>query len=368
MNFSHSHFTFVLTLSTAILFTACTNQDSASSSSSSSGGSGSVLNHGQLFEIAGSGFGERNDELSTWFENFETGDVDSLIGSEGYWSLYSDNEESLQPRYVLAEAVQRSPRSPQVAKIPLNLDVGQAGHDYIIKNGQDFSNNRAYLDFWLRFAWASDTVEHQIKAARLGAGTSDQYVYPHFIFSHWTYGDTPGHRSCYTEIRSGADAIPPNAGDANYDYDCPLVEAWSHIQLAADLGNCGASAGYYHIWMDGEYLGGDTNVSWWGCEDQPFRQVWIGGYLGNATPPLYAEIYYDDVYFSGSWARVELGNDPSYNACTHREIQEITQWTDSSITIRGNLGSFDTEGSAWLFVINDEGEPSDGIEVELGDI
>jgi hypothetical protein len=74
--------------------------------------------------------------------------------------------------------------------------------------------------------------------------------------------------------------------------------------------------------------------------------------------------FIDDAYYDTSLARVELGNNAVYDACTHRELQPLTAWTSTEVSFESNWGSF-TGGTAYLFVVDANGVPSAGYPVTL---
>jgi len=208
------------------------------------------------------------------------------------------------------------------------------------------------LDYWLRFSFADESMRHQIKLARVGAGHSDSYVYPHFFTSHWISGN-----GTYTETRNCTAASTD--ADTDYDYDTPPANTWTHIQIAMDIGNTDTPNGMYDVWQDGVYKGGDSNLDWTreGCN--PMQQIWIGGYLGNADRSHETVIFYDDVYFDNTWARIEIGDSPNYNSCTHRETQLPTVWDDGELSFTLNAGSFSNGEQSYIFVVDELGNVSE---------
>lgn len=91
----------------------------------------------------------------------------------------------------------------------------------------------------------------------------------------------------------------------------------------------------------------------------------------ESTPYAYqitTNLQYDDIYIDNSWARVEIGDQPTYSACTHREIQ-IPQaiWNDGQLQINVNQGSFADNSTAYLYVVDENGEVNiSGYPVTLG--
>jgi hypothetical protein len=74
----------------------------------------------------------------------------------------------------------------------------------------------------------------------------------------------------------------------------------------------------------------------------------------------------DDAYIANSMARVEIGNNSIWANCTHREIQIPSTWSDSSITVTVNRGSFKNGDSAYLFVVDGDGNASNGYPITIG--
>jgi hypothetical protein len=70
--------------------------------------------------------------------------------------------------------------------------------------------------------------------------------------------------------------------------------------------------------------------------------------------------YIDDAYLDTAWSRVELGDNQSYEQCSHREIQVPTSWSTTNIQITTNTGSFAPGSTVYLFVVGADGRRSDG--------
>jgi len=83
----------------------------------------------------------------------------------------------------------------------------------------------------------------------------------------------------------------------------------------------------------------------------------------NCTPA------YDDVYLAtgeGCRARVEIGNASIYTSCTNMTILRPTAWSATEITAVVNQGSFAEDDAAYLFVVDADGNVSDGYAVTIG--
>jgi len=88
-------------------------------------------------------------------------------------------------------------------------------------------------------------------------------------------------------------------------------------------------------------------------------------FAGNG---ITTEYWYDDVYIDITRARVEVGDASTYAACTLREIQPATAWSDTSVTVTVNEGRVTTEGSQFLYAIDDNGDVSDGFPIVAAEV
>jgi len=92
----------------------------------------------------------------------------------------------------------------------------------------------------------------------------------------------------------------------------------------------------------------------------------VNGY-GRQTPNC--RTYMDDVYIASgdnARARVEIGNSSNYNDCTNLVILTPTSWSDTSITATINQGSFQPGEQAYLYVIDSNGNISNGYPITIG--
>lgn len=73
---------------------------------------------------------------------------------------------------------------------------------------------------------------------------------------------------------------------------------------------------------------------------------------GITAPGSWA-VWYDDIYIDNTWARVMLGNSPTYSSCTFVAPQPPTAWSNNSVTVSLNLNGFPSGDTRYLFVIDD---------------
>lgn len=176
------------------------------------------------------------------------------------------------------------------------------------------------------------------------------YADPYWYYEHRNpdfSGKTvkPGIITPYIPSSSGTSFTFGTGAAAN-----PAAGQWVKVEVEALYTN--QSSGYVKIWNNGilmnRYNGPtDSGSPGWRAEA-------VGGYArcyGYSTNWR----YFADVYFDTSHARVILGNAPTYTASTKREIQIPTSWSNSSISVTANLGSFAAGETAYLYVVNSSG-------------
>jgi len=89
-------------------------------------------------------------------------------------------------------------------------------------------------------------------------------------------------------------------------------------------------------------------------------------FVSNEDSSFTMRVYLDDPYVQvGTVSRIEIGDSNTYSTCTHREIMEPSAWSTTSITAKLNTGSL-PNGTAYMFVIDENGDASSGYEVTIG--
>jgi len=91
-----------------------------------------------------------------------------------------------------------------------------------------------------------------------------------------------------------------------------------------------------------------------------FNMLWKIGWDGGGESPPAITFWMDDIYVDSSFARVMLGNAPTYAASTRFEMQIPTSWADGSISLRANQGAIASGTDVYLYVIDSGGAVSNG--------
>jgi len=305
---------------------------------------------GTSYVIEGSGFGPKASAQPVRFDDFEAGTPNETLSG---WSLSSD-----QGRDPVYSTTYQRPHSTQNARCL--FDESQRLCSFGVESTADIPE--VYLDAWYLYDPADPpSPNHKLFRFYPGAASGA----PNLYFNVHCDPGAGAHLS-----QAGVDS-----GNCHVWIDWPWSAAdkrWVHIQGYFKASSTTADDGVARLWIDSAELVNlqsfrtrtETNPTMW-------HSVWLGNYLGHdaagacpASPgPSYT--YWDDVYIDFTPARVELGNAPTYDACTQREIQVPTQWSDTSITITVNGGSFPPGSELYLFVVDHNGEVSYGFPVIL---
>jgi hypothetical protein len=142
---------------------------------------------------------------------------------------------------------------------------------------------------------------------------------------------------------------------------------WHCVQFEYMDSSVGGNDGIFRYWRDGQLIVNDTDLMTRDTYSDLKRPYIVGFYdAWNDSGTDRDDFYIDDVYTDSTWARVELGNNSVFANCTHREIQIPTAWATDEITVTFNQGSFADGDTAYLFVVDADGDVSDGEMVIIG--
>jgi len=241
-------------------------------------------------------------------------------------------------------------------------------------SGQDY----VYVTAWVRLHYeitGTVTNSFQWKGVYV-ASNADGYepvnaIDNGVILNYWMRHETGAWFNVYGTMQNGAASGWAN-GDS-LDSDAYIFDGWQRLEMCfrRSSGASVADAVFYvnRIGRSGGPFDYKTNaVSHDDAGDSKWRYVNIGQALasvgGGGTAKL--EVWFDELYIDNSWARVEIGNDPVLENCTHREIQPATTWTSTDITTTLNQGSL-PPGDYWVFVIDESGVPSAGEPITIGE-
>jgi len=314
------------------------------------------LQHGQTATVSGSGFGSHgdfhgdSDKIIRVFDDFN----DSNFLSNPYMSWLTFNLEE--------NAILQSNSGPRTSIAGdgfyrrSNIGLGWLGLN---------AGNRSeyYMSYYMRLSPGFDILSagsgtHQFKIVRLYSTNNGINLYP-------AIGDDGFHmvaefvEPIVMRYQLQLGAIPdkpsgwhkmtiwykknssPNANDGKCRiwWDNRLIFDWmTHFQDPKN--NPDYAPGYP--------ITGDFDV-----DDANLAGEWaIGDYFSSAGSQTWVD--FDDIYVSHTQARVELGNAPTYSACTVLETQVPTAWSGGQIAVKLNMGALGS-GAKYLYVIDSNG-------------
>jgi hypothetical protein len=329
---------------------------SAQSGSPTVTGVSGTLNHGSVVTVAGAGFGAKPNAAPLKFDDFQGVAVGSLVSTSTVpgpaWKNANSNafhptvsNQRLRPGTPFTRNMRSRWRQPQ--------DGGNASSSIYLDN-QTFV--KFYFDAWLYFDRSLEISRPQnIKPIRL----------------HNVNAGNPSANPAWLPVGAVAcqrDGVTRNETDWYSGIDQTTMEnRWVHIQWMIDAGaGNNSSTGACISYIDGVLRYDHRNSPTTGPNHYSWPEIYIGNYIRTGDWSGEISAYWDSMYVDSSWARVEIGNNPVYAACTQREIQAPSAWSAGSITVRLNRGSFPSLSGLYLFVVDANGNASPGYRLSGG--
>ena len=310
----------------------------------------------QEFIVDGSAFGTKVPAAPLLWDDFERGADRELVSYAGGWIVEGDNDAAFLPQY-------RDERSHSgdlsICDIKPPESFGTYQRDIARQAGLDLNQSDKFIwSVWINHTWGGPDTDgsgsRQHKFMRLTDGPGQTDTKPELVLS-WN--------------RNGFHLL---ATDENGNWNfCdgqtlymshPDSSVWHNMavvgQLSSGSSNCD---GQLHPYYDFRLQADIDDWAWFSGTTDNIDEVWLGGYSsGNEAFQFF---YFDDVYVDDTWARVEIGNAANYDDCTQREFQIPTGWSETGISCVANRGSFLVGEPLYLFVVDEDGNVSDGVPV-----
>jgi hypothetical protein len=298
---------------------------------------GGAISDGAVVTISGSGFGTEYSTPLLW-DNFERpeGPADLTVSSSGplvgKWVLDS------RPIPVRSRTRAHSGHYSLYAR----FDTGAQWSHFTVRLPPA---DRIYQTFW--FWWTSTGTRGQLKLAQVhgDAGVGD------FAPGVMTGGSRTTWWMSYISTESSKSNLQTRV---NYP-QIPEPGAWHHFEMALQRSSRGGSAdGSVVIWIDNRVVYSMPHVVTRESSSHNWNETsFFHGVtnMGGST-----DVYIDDTYVNTTWARVVLGNAPTYGAVTQTELQPVSSWSDSVITATLNMGSLPGFDVAYVYVFDGNGQ------------
>jgi hypothetical protein len=288
------------------------------------------LNDGIVVTITGTGFGSKSPVAPLVWDDFE--DQDFSEWDSAQMSITS----------VDKHAGTYSARG--------NLNDASAPH---LQFNETLSDSEQLYAFFYR-----------MYACNLGALTANQKY-----FRMYTSGAYPDWVASY---HNGADylavdvLVTSNISCPTSDSAEPVANVWRSEEFRRQMSSgSGQADGIENIVFDNDSKCSSSSfVSRNGSYPGNINNIIIDGY-GDIAQSCY--MYVDDAYIDNTWQRVMLADNSTYSSATHLEIQPPqTTWSNTSIEILFNQGSFSNEDRVYLYVFDTSNNSDSGYELTIG--
>ena len=318
-----------------------------------------TINDGETITINGSDFRTKTISEPLRYDDFEDGIAGSIIPSNEVWRT----DET--PALTWSDEVVRV-SGKLSAKQSYNTEYRSAGfylsepHSSEVTDIIPFGTQELYVSGWFWFKmWGG--LSNNTKFINMGVPDT-----PGLGNNGWQtrIDGYPKSGSGHLYAHLSDDCTSKGTDDKTqyvHDYNANVENvfrpdsAWHRGETYLRIG----TNGYRDVYIDGvkigEIKGGFTS------DDTEIEYLLIGHYFdlkGTGSPQ--AVRYWDELYVDVTQARVEIGDASTWDACSHREIQVPTEWSDGSITFTANQGSFETLVGKYLFVVDADGNASEG--------
>lgn len=301
--------------------------------------------HGGTLMIAGARFGAKPTAAPVKYDDFQNLTVGQDLSANGWQTAGGVHPKASTTKLRSGTPYTKNALAEFKSSIPFGQG-GDASNFYL--TGQAFK--QGYLDAWIYTHVVSGTPGNQkpIRWHATGAGQPNLYL---------NLYQPPGSDN----VCGGRDGMSYN--DSAWCDTSAFYENWRHLQYALDIGSGSTTAdGTIRAWVDGKLVYDHSKVPVWAGGAAGIPELYIGNYL-RTDEGASLQNSWESVYVDNSWARVEVGSAATYAGSTHREIQVPSAWSDGSITVKLNRGSFSTLSGAYLFVVDATGVASPGFRL-----
>ncbi len=133
-------------------------------------------------------------------------------------------------------------------------------------------------------------------------------------------------------------------------------------------GTVGAGSGIVDYTRDGVRVHHQENINNGANTQSDLRMLdnFTPDNIPTDTPPNGSHVYMTDMYADDTYSRVMIGNASTLASSTHREIFIPYAWSNTSVSVTVNQGTFISGDTAYLFVVNASNTPSVGYRITIG--
>ncbi len=298
------------------------------------------INNGNM-NITGVGFGTKNTASPLKWDDFENGSAGQLL-------------KNIDPQWIPDPPDRDGALYTDSLKHSGNLSVCNytPGRSEFDTNHFTFSPSveEVYVSYWWRIDNADTDDYGIVKLTRITSSTNAGG-------GGFYNGAGATGLSNMNPRYWGSPLIFYDAGEGEVDLDYLTTpfNSWVRIEMYKKVSTAGIADGKIIARTIGyEELIYDSLIT--RASGQTFLQDTVLLGLMMANPEGEYEIYIDDIYIDTTLSRVELGDAPHWDACSHREIQLPATWSDTGITAKINFGSFSSTDKLYVYVVDENGQ------------
>ena len=324
-----------------------------------------TIGHGSTITISGSGFGAKSNpgpqRWETW-ENGNAGQTPSQVSS--YWTN-GDNAK-------VSTSYNRNGYSQKNMK----LSFPSSGGAWFYRGNSEF--DKYYINFWIRWKWVdnsadvpSGSIQYQIKFFRLDNSHVINWAMAPTLPGFAVYYPKDGKSYVFwqpkVENAAGNDQVAISDGKLWSDnlpsFNDTTLPVWMNFVMLVDQTNITSTN--YKIYLSNKTFsspyerdtknGINFNNLYISHRNERLKDIKFGGSVESGGPEYPVTLFVDDIYIDNTWARIEIGDKPQYDSCTHREVQIPSDWSSTKIQFTANKGSFNNDTTLYVYVSDANG-------------
>ena len=303
-----------------------------------------IIEHGGTITITGNGFGNKNPAKPIIWADFEDGSINpSSLGQRNSWSA---NEN------LVISSFNQTNNS--------NYDVVGEWNSALSKRS---------FSFWVDKNYWTKIYHYQKKYFDFDITANQKFwrLWPEAGTNNFLAACLSGTGRCYNEDEGySGGVIGSYQGSPSVKNQWHIEEfIWQHSGGTGENTDGSIrwvdpndhSKGFYSgIWdytQNGIRIQHRENVN---NKEAIHQQLRTDNFTdSNHLPPDGSKVYMDNIYIDDTYARVMVGNQGTFDASIHREIQIPSAWSDTSITITINQGTLSNLNDVYLYVFDENG-------------
>jgi len=317
-----------------------------------------VTARGGQISISGAGFGEKTTVAPLYWNRFESETIGEIPADQKY-GLSGGKPYSL---LTVFDASRNS--GSKIISYRYNTASSEIfARNYIDLGAQD----HIYASMWVKISKTGTTsTGWNWKGEYISSNQLDYNgVAPHTTVTKVNFWNESQKRWYNPSYFSSPSNIWPNNPSGLHAFDTwERMEYW--IKRNSGAGNADGIIYINRIGLASPVVNSTTAITHNSTFTEQWRYLNLGqGITNNYTGVVDITLSYDDIYVDSTPQRVEICDKDTWAARTHCEIQPPTAWSNESITVTFNQGSFATGDKVYVYVVDSNGVVSNPKEYTI---